>query len=95
MAYAAGECLTGTLSLILSIKERCDGSLAITVHPTQSGSMLNVNASVLELSVWMEGGDIVRARLCDQRSGQRYYMQGNNTAFALAHVIGLKLTSPP
>jgi hypothetical protein len=86
-----GARVTRSVSLVISLESRGDGSLVAVVRTAELETALRANDATLELSIWRESNGVVRARLQEQEGGRLCYLQGNEALSALGDALGLEI----
>jgi hypothetical protein len=86
--------MTGRVTALLELQPRDDGSIAVTVTSAEQNARLTVDEAALVLTIWAEGGDVVRGRFVDEGTGATAYFQSSDASVRrFAHTIHLAVSS--
>ncbi len=79
------------LTALLSLRPLADGEVAVTIERSTDGRHVTVDDTTLVLTLWHESAGVVRGRFDHPGSGSVAYFQTNDTLFAIADALRLRL----
>ena len=79
------------LTALLSLRPLADGEVAVAIERSADGRHVTVDDTTLVLTLWHESAGVVRGRFDHPGSGSVAYFQTNDTLFAIADALRLRL----
>jgi hypothetical protein len=78
-------------TVIVEVECAPDGKLVLSARPADPEQGLSAQPSVLAVTVWSDGPDIIRAAVQHRRSRRLAYLQGNRALVDVFAQLGLEL----
>lgn len=79
------------LTALLSLRPLAHGEVAVAIEHSTDGRHVTVDDTTLVLTLWHESAGVVRGRFDHPGSGSVAYFQTNDTLFAIADALRLRL----
>jgi hypothetical protein len=78
-------------TVIVDVECAPDGKLVLSARPADPAHGIRVQPSVLAVTVWSDGPDVIRASVQHRRAHKLAYLQGNRALLEVFEQLGLEL----
>jgi hypothetical protein len=83
--------MSDRFTVIVDVECAADGKLLLSARPADPALAIRVQPSVIAITVWTDGDDVVRAAVQHRRSRTLAYIQGNRALRELLARLELEL----